>query len=68
MFRFIKKHFFFLLVALQHKTLSSSFTLSNGHQVPKVRFVYVRVKEIHFDENLQGQNPNEFDPFRHLKG
>ena len=31
------------------------------------RIVHVRVGEIHFDEELQGQNPNEFNAFRHVK-
>src|SRR5579871_6099626 len=30
------------------------------------RNVHVRVGAIHHDEELQGQNPNEFNPFRYL--
>jgi cytochrome P450 len=58
---------FFFLVALQHKTLSSHFTFSNGYQVPKGRFVSVRSGEIHFDKELQGQNADEFNAFRYMK-
>ncbi|RIA87429.1 cytochrome P450 [Glomus cerebriforme] len=54
------------IVSLQHKTLSSYYTFSNGYQVPKGRFVYIRTNEIHFDEELQGKNSNEFDAFRYL--
>ncbi|GET67295.1 cytochrome P450 [Rhizophagus irregularis DAOM 181602=DAOM 197198] len=42
-------------VALQHKTLSSYFTFSNGYQVPK--------GEIHSDKELQGQYADEFTRF-----
>ncbi|CAG8587802.1 9243_t:CDS:2 [Funneliformis mosseae] len=54
------------IVYFEHMTLNSHFTFSNGYQVPKDRFVYIRVQEIHRDEELQGQNPKEFNPFRHL--
>ena len=30
-------------------------------------FIFVYLEEIHYDEELQGQNPNEFDALRHLK-
>ncbi|GBC01480.1 hypothetical protein RclHR1_00420042 [Rhizophagus clarus] len=54
-------------VSLQHKTLSSYFTFSNGYQVPKGRIVYIRTGEIHSDKELQGQNADEFYAFRYLK-
>ncbi|RGB29953.1 cytochrome P450 [Rhizophagus diaphanus] len=54
-------------VALQHKTLSSYFTFSNGYQVPKGRLVNIRSGEIHLDKELQGQNADEFNAFRYLK-
>ncbi|GBB93896.1 hypothetical protein RclHR1_02250006 [Rhizophagus clarus] len=54
-------------VSLQHLTLSSYFTFSNGYQVPKGRIVYIRTGEIHSDEELQGQNADEFYAFRYLK-
>ncbi|PKY56019.1 cytochrome P450 [Rhizophagus irregularis] len=54
-------------VALQHKTLSSYFTFSNGYQVPKGRLVNICSGEIHSDKELQGQNADEFNAFRYLK-
>ncbi|CAB4412600.1 unnamed protein product [Rhizophagus irregularis] len=54
-------------VALQHKTLSSYFTFSNGYQVPKGRLVNIRLGEVHFDKELQSQNADEFNAFRYLK-
>jgi len=55
------------IISLQHKTVSPYYTFSNGYQVPKDRFVYIRTGEIHSDEELQGKNPNEFNAFRYLK-
>ncbi|EXX52863.1 hypothetical protein RirG_249300 [Rhizophagus irregularis DAOM 197198w] len=43
-------------VALQHKTLSSYFTFSNGYQVPKGRLVNICSGEIHSDKELQGKH------------
>ncbi|CAB4396448.1 unnamed protein product [Rhizophagus irregularis] len=54
-------------VALQHKTLSSYFTFSNGYQVPNGRLVNIRLGEVHFDKELQSQNADEFNAFRYLK-
>ncbi|CAB4479455.1 unnamed protein product [Rhizophagus irregularis] len=54
-------------VALQHKTLSSYFTFSNGYQVPKGRLVNIRLGEVHFDKELQSQTADEFNAFRYLK-
>ncbi|CAI2180729.1 12656_t:CDS:2 [Funneliformis geosporum] len=54
------------IVYFEHMTLNSHFTFSNGYQVPKDRFVYIRLQEVHRDEELQGPNPKEFNPFRHL--
>ncbi|CAB4479470.1 unnamed protein product [Rhizophagus irregularis] len=54
-------------VALQHKTLSSYFTFSNGYQVPKGRLVNICSGEIHSDKELQGQYADEFNAFRYLK-
>ncbi|RIA95601.1 hypothetical protein C1645_816409 [Glomus cerebriforme] len=47
-------------------TLNSHFTFSNGYQVPKDRFVYIRLQEVHRNEELHGENPNEFNPFSHI--
>ncbi|CAG8681675.1 12336_t:CDS:2, partial [Funneliformis mosseae] len=52
---------------LPHKLISPYYTFSSGHQVPKGRNVYIRVHDIHNDDNLYGQNSKEFDAFRHLK-
>ncbi|CAG8472164.1 14175_t:CDS:2, partial [Funneliformis caledonium] len=52
---------------LPHKLMSPYYTFSSGHQVPKGRNVYIRVHDIHHDDNLYGQNSKEFDAFRHLK-
>ncbi|CAI2163292.1 20710_t:CDS:2 [Funneliformis geosporum] len=52
---------------LPHKVLSPYYTFSSGHQVPKGRNVYIRVKEIHNDDKIHGQNSKEFNAFRHLE-
>ncbi|CAI2187130.1 2352_t:CDS:2, partial [Funneliformis geosporum] len=53
--------------ALPHKVLSPYYTFASGHQVPKGRSVYIRMQDIHYDDNLHGQNSKEFEAFRHLK-
>ncbi|CAG8731014.1 5949_t:CDS:2, partial [Funneliformis mosseae] len=63
----LKETFRVYAVAIPHKLMSPYYTFSSGHQIPKGRNVYIRVSEIHNDDNLYGQNSKEFDAFRHVK-
>ncbi|CAG8810299.1 25728_t:CDS:2, partial [Gigaspora rosea] len=56
------------IVGLQHKCISKSYyTFANGYQVPSGRIVYLNFLDTNNNEELQGQNPTEFDAYRHLK-
>ncbi|CAG8764687.1 24820_t:CDS:2 [Gigaspora margarita] len=56
------------IVGLLHKCISKSYyAFANGYQVPSGRIVYLNFVDTNNNEELQGQNPTEFDAYRHLK-
>ncbi|CAG8589217.1 16154_t:CDS:2, partial [Cetraspora pellucida] len=56
------------LLGVPHKCLSEPYyTFSNGYQIPNGRVIMLNFLEITGDEELQGQNPQQFNAYRHLE-
>ncbi|RIB08631.1 cytochrome P450, partial [Gigaspora rosea] len=54
------------LLSMPRKCISKShYTLVDGYQIPSDRTVYLNVIDVCHDEKLQGQNPKEFNAYRH---
>lgn len=55
-------------LSMQHKNISNhDITLSNGYVVPPGQNVYVNMWDIGRDTGLQGDNPEEFQPWRFVE-
>ncbi|CAG8499929.1 28852_t:CDS:10, partial [Racocetra persica] len=56
------------IVGLPHKCISESYyTFENGYQIPRGRIAILNIIDTNRDEELQGQNPEEFYAYRHLE-
>ncbi|CAG8804016.1 24103_t:CDS:10 [Gigaspora margarita] len=54
------------LLSMPRKCIyKSHYTLVDGYQIPSDRTVYLNVIDVCHDEKLQGQNPKEFNAYRH---
>ncbi|GET01140.1 cytochrome P450 [Rhizophagus clarus] len=53
------------IVALPHYVLKD-YTFSNGYQVQKGQLADLDLSDTHDDEQMQGENPESFDAYRHI--
>ncbi|CAG8551562.1 977_t:CDS:10 [Paraglomus occultum] len=49
-----------------HRTMSKSYTFSNGYQIPEGRLVYMNFIPYEHDPSLHGDEPEKFSAFRHV--
>ncbi|RIB17248.1 cytochrome P450 [Gigaspora rosea] len=53
------------VLSVPRPCVRETYTFANGFQIPYGRPVFLDISEISFSEELNGQNPQEFDAHRH---